>query len=73
MECQDASGDVHVDVCAFEDPGILTALRLDRLVDDANVEDLPTSRLVRLTLVPRVEVSVALGRELVPLRLKQPA
>ena len=45
-------GGVALDICAFDDPEIVTALRLDRLKDDALVRDLPSSRLVRLTIPP---------------------
>ena len=45
-----ADGSVAVDLCRFDGPDIVTALRLDRLTDDALVADLPRSRLERMTL-----------------------
>ena len=47
-----ADGGVSLDLCAFDDPDILTALRLDRLTDDELARDLPSSRLVRLSVPP---------------------
>ena len=50
FDAPDGSGDVMVDLCSFDGPEIVTALRLDRLTDDALATDLPESRLVRLTV-----------------------
>ena len=43
-------GGVCLDVCLFDDPTIVTSLRLDRLTNDDLARDLPTSRLTRLTI-----------------------
>ena len=45
-------GSTCLDICAFDSPQIVTALRLDALLDDddENARDLPESRLQRLTL-----------------------
>ena len=45
-------GGVALDVCAFDDPQILSALRLERLTRDVVRDDLPPSRLVRLSIPP---------------------
>lgn len=47
-----ADGGVALDLCAFDDPTILSALRLDALTDAAAARDLPTSRLTRIALPP---------------------
>jgi carlactone synthase/all-trans-10'-apo-beta-carotenal 13,14-cleaving dioxygenase len=50
FDAPDDSGEVMVDLCSFDSPEIVTALRLDRLTNDDLATDLPTSRLVRLTI-----------------------
>lgn len=46
----EADGAVSIDLCAFDDPEIVSGLALKRLTDDASVRDLPRSRIVRLSL-----------------------
>jgi len=49
----EADGAVCVDLCAFDDPEIVSSLSLERLTDDSQARDLPRSRVVRLSLPRR--------------------
>ncbi len=61
----EADGAVCVDLCAFDDPEIVSGLALERLTVDENVRDLPHSRIVRLS-VPKAGGANGAGADAAP-------